>query len=273
MLLYCQQQTYQKKGAQNTVNTVIYYFSATGNSLTTAKLLADRLGGCTLVPIASLRGDAEVFVDGTVDAVGFVFPIYFSDMPYAMRNFVSRLRFAGKPYIFSVCTSRGHFGDIAKRLHALLAQKGQKLSCSAHVQMPGNSRISTPEENALTLAAQRSAVNEVAALLRTRPQQDYTADAPLPETPVHTAANIRGLEAEESCIGCGICAEVCPMDNIRVENGRAAIGQNCTVCLACFHWCPVEAIWMKDGEPEMRRRFKYHHPDVTLQDILRQKQR
>ena len=134
------------------MNTVIYCFSATGNSLTTAKQLAAELGSCTLVPIAALRGEAEIAVPDTAEAVGFVFPIYFSDMPYAVRSFVSRLRFAHKPYIFSVCTSRGHYGDIAKRLHALLAAKGQKLSCSAHVQLPGNSRISTPEENAVMVA-------------------------------------------------------------------------------------------------------------------------
>lgn len=38
-----------------------------------------------------------------------------------------------------------------------------------------------------------------------------------------------------------------------------------------FHWCPQEAIWMSKGEDEMKRRFKYHHRDVTMTDILKQK--
>jgi len=82
--------------------------------------------------------------------------------------------------------------------------------------------------------------------------------------------NFRGIEAEDTCIGCGTCARVCPMENITVAEGKAWIGDDCATCLACFHWCPVEAIRMSKA-PEIARRRKYRHPDVTLKDILEQK--
>jgi formate hydrogenlyase subunit 6/NADH:ubiquinone oxidoreductase subunit I len=55
-------------------------------------------------------------------------------------------------------------------------------------------------------------------------------------------------------------------------DGRPQVGEDCISCLSCFHWCPQEAIWMSKAEEPMQRRFKYHHPDVTLQDILRQQE-
>ncbi len=247
----------------------IYYFSATGNSLTTARLLAKELGDCELVALASLRDKEEIEIQA--EAVGFVFPIYYSDMPYLVRQIISKMTFIGNPYIFSVCTSRGHYGDIALRLHALLQKRGQKLSCNLHIQMPGNSRISTPEQNQVVLAAQREKVQQAARELSEFPILDYTTEMELKETPVHMPSNMRGMEAEEHCVGCGICAKICPMDNIHLEEGKPVFGDNCISCLACFHWCPQEAVWMSKGEEVMQRRFKYQHPDVTMGDILEQK--
>jgi len=48
--------------------------------------------------------------------------------------------------------------------------------------------------------------------------------------------------ATDSCISCGKCVEVCPLKNIRLENGRPVWGQNCTHCMACICRCPKEAI-------------------------------
>ena len=254
---------------ENFMKKTIYYFSATGNSLTTARILAEELGDCELVPVAALRDKEEIKVQA--EAVGFVFPIYYSDMPCLMRQVISKMNFVGTPYIFSVCTSRGHYGDIALRLHALLQKRGQKLSCNLHIPMPGNSRISTPEQNVAVLAAQRENVQQVAKELLAFPVLDYTAETEPKETPVHVPSNMRGMEVEEHCVGCGICAKICPMDNIHLEEGKPVFGENCISCLACFHWCPQEAIWMSKGEEAMKRRFKYHHPEVTMGDILEQK--
>ena len=97
--------------------------------------------------------------------------------------------------------------------------------------------------------------------------EDYTVTTVPELRPVSYPNNFRGIEAEEHCIGCGTCVKVCPMENIRIENGKAVIGDNCATCLSCFHWCPVKAIWMSKQEG-IERRPVYRHPEVALEDFV-----
>lgn len=248
--------------------TTIYYFSATGNSLTTARMLKESLSDCRLIPVTSTRKKLKLIDDS--DAVGFVFPVYYSDMPFPVRELISKMVFKPDAYIFSVLTCRGHAGAAAQRLDQLLRTRGQKLSLSTVVRMPGNSFLSTPEDTEISLKNQPDAVRAIAEQIASRETADCSSSELLALSKVAYPNNFRGITADERCIGCGICASVCPMENIRIENGHAVIGDDCATCLSCFHFCPSEAIWMSKQE-NIARRSKYHHPDVALRDILLQK--
>jgi Fe-S-cluster-containing hydrogenase component 2 len=47
---------------------------------------------------------------------------------------------------------------------------------------------------------------------------------------------------KEKCTGCSACAEICPVDAIKV-NDKAIVDENeCIDCGTCVEECPVDAI-------------------------------
>lgn len=69
---------------------------------------------------------------------------------------------------------------------------------------------------------------------------------------------------QERCIGCGKCARACPLDVIRLQDGKARIlyPEDCMTCYVCELGCPVNAILVHP--------FKAVPPEV-LPGILEQK--
>ena len=163
------------------MSTTIYYFSATGNSLTSAKMLAEKLSDCKLVPVASVRNLSKIIEDS--DAVGFVFPVYYGNMPYPVREAVSKMVFKPETYIFSCATYRGHAGSSAKRLDQLLRTRGQKLSLSLGLPMPGNSFINAPEVDREHLEKQEERIAALLEPIRQRQTHCYAPEEVPPLTP------------------------------------------------------------------------------------------
>ena len=50
------------------------------------------------------------------------------------------------------------------------------------------------------------------------------------------------FQAGAACTGCGLCAEKCSMNNIRIVDGKPVWGKSCTHCMACICYCPSKAI-------------------------------
>ncbi len=65
---------------------------------------------------------------------------------------------------------------------------------------------------------------------------------------------------DEKCNGCGICARVCPVNNIEMADKKPVWQHRCENCLACYVWCPKGAI----GGDIVAYNEWYHHPGVNL---------
>ena len=50
------------------------------------------------------------------------------------------------------------------------------------------------------------------------------------------------FNVDGKCIGCGKCEKICPLNNIKIQNGKPVWGKECTHCMACICHCPTEAI-------------------------------
>jgi MinD superfamily P-loop ATPase len=68
----------------------------------------------------------------------------------------------------------------------------------------------------------------------------------------------------QKCNGCGVCAKVCSVHNIKIIDKQPEWQHQCEMCFACDEWCPMSAIqhW---GRAEG---VKYHHPEVKLSDMF-----
>ena len=68
----------------------------------------------------------------------------------------------------------------------------------------------------------------------------------------------------DSCVHCGICARVCPANNITVTKEKVTFSDHCEVCYACLHNCPQHAIHM----PMEAGTTQFRNEHVSLQDII-----
>ncbi|OGS27944.1 MAG: ferredoxin [Elusimicrobia bacterium RIFOXYB2_FULL_48_7] len=52
---------------------------------------------------------------------------------------------------------------------------------------------------------------------------------------------------QEKCTGCGKCADVCMVNAIKIEKGKAVINDNCVECGICLNTCAVKALSIERG--------------------------
>ena len=266
------------------VKTIIYYFTGTGNTLVIARGLGQELsreaGDTELVPIPSLIHQETVVT--CADAVGIAFPVHFIDMPGMVKEFVAKLRFTGRPYIFGIATCGERPGGALFGLKSLLEEKGQALGSGFVFVMPENfigpvDLMGDAGHRQEKFTAAQSRVAAVAALIRERKQAVPEGNGSvllriggkITITLATTLYNTPGrLHATEKCNHCRTCERICPTRNITVGTDSVRWGNGCTQCYACIHWCPTGAIEI-GGRTAGKAR--YHHPDITLADMLRQR--
>ena len=68
----------------------------------------------------------------------------------------------------------------------------------------------------------------------------------------------KAFNATDSCVGCGKCAAVCPLNNITMRDKKPVWESNCTHCMACINLCPKDAI---EYGKKTRGKPRYHGPD------------
>ncbi len=73
------------------------------------------------------------------------------------------------------------------------------------------------------------------------------------------------FSVSQKCSSCGICALVCPADNITYKNNKPVWNHHCEQCMACLHWCSQGVINYGVNSGNV---MQYHHPQIELKDIL-----
>lgn len=263
------------------MRTIIYYFSATGNSLVVAKDLAAELGNAALAPITKTLTSGQ---DVGCDTVGIVFPVYMFGLPLVVARFLAALPVSKDAYIFTVATFGGLPGLPHTMAREIFRERDIRVAAGFSVLMPGNY---TPmygaigqEKQSKMFAAEKLRVKDIARLVRARAKNISEEKPFLPNFLLHHLLYRGGSKmipqadrdfwVTDACVRCGTCAKVCPVANIEMRQGLPVWLHHCEHCMACLQWCPPAAIEYKKSTAGRKR---YHHPDVKAQDIMAQRWR
>lgn len=257
---------------------MVFYFTATGNSLYVARELAESLGGDELrsIPQELQREDELSYADETI---GIVCPTFSGLMPRIVRRFLKRATFE-TPYFYVVMTYGMNASVAEEEAVAYGEHIGVHVDYATSVQLVDNwlFTFDMNEQQAMDKHIPEQMAELKAAIAERRLGHREPSDQ---QREAFTGANLRNCRwpemtdgtqitvRPERCIGCGTCAKVCPLGRFFVGEDKLAhrTSEYCEFCLACAHACPKKAITLsvQDKNPEAR----YRNPNVKLAEIIR----
>ncbi len=257
------------------MKTDLFYYTGTGNSLWTARMLAKELGDAELIPISRTTGDRILSGAG---AIGIIFPVHIWGLPRRVITFVDALAKDESRYHFAVAVNAGQVAATLIQLKKRMQGRGLSLHAGFELAMPSNYIPwggPGPEETQIRrIEAARKKIGRIAAAAAVKEKRPVEK-GPLWQNILFTGLNRlafsyvptmdRSFRVDEKCNGCGTCKAVCPSGNIDLPAERPVWLHHCEQCLACIQWCPQEAIQFGKKTPRYKR---YHHPEVTLKDVL-----
>jgi ferredoxin len=254
----------------------IFVHSGTGNSLLAAKKLARSLKGARLRPMAELPWAAR---EGRGSgALGLVFPVNFYALPRFLVELLEKSDLRGREYIFAAATNGGDAGNALWQADRLLRRKGARLDYGVELPMGDNSiTIATPpavlEERMSDLGGRiDDLARAVASGERLVGPYRFKARAAAVGKIMDAGYRLlyragKGAADRAACSGCGICARLCPVGNIRMEDGRPAWGDRCALCFACVNWCPRKVVSLGRISPAAKG-AQFRCPGVEAEELM-----
>lgn len=249
---------------------MIVYFSGTGNS----QHVATRLSECLSENCIFLHPN---MVLDHVQRLIFVFPIYSWGVPPYVLLCLKTLRIQpNNVKVWMVATCGDDAGLAGKMFAKAVKAKGWQYLGAMTVQMPNNyvcmkgfDTDPADVEQAKLDTAEAQIHSVISVIQGTKEEKPYLKGkfawlktrAVYPWFVKHAMSPTK-FTATDACIGCGGCANSCPVDNIVMKDGKPSWNNDCAFCLSCYHHCPSHAIDY-DNKTKNKGQYSYHENQKT----------
>ena len=248
---------------------MVFYFTATGNSLYAAKQL-DKAP----ISIAQAIHDKEKVYKA--DQIGIVCPVFGHEVPELVREFLKQVSFE-TPYFYMVLTYGNRHGGAAELAQKMLEEMKIHPSYINVLLMVDNflPGFDMNEQKALDkkvdeqleqiredIEAGKQMISPVTDADRAAHQEYLSRMAKMPADAFSHLYRIT-----EECVGCGICTKVCPRSCFSIKDRKSVWNaEGCITCMACVHACPTMAIQL--NMPEKNPKARYRNENISICEIV-----
>ncbi len=237
------------------MNSAIIYYSTIGDAL----YLAQAFEKTSLYDVYKIN-DGSIALPDDLDSLGIVTEINSPGLTPEMKKFFNFLKNrdnSALKYIYAITTQRGKESFDGRIIEKEFEDAGLNLSYYNVIFFPTlNSSLAetvyskTDVDKSLLVIKDerddriREVVKETEEELIKLPQASfvYRFKKKIGERKNTPSSPRDGLKVEEECTGCGVCYHICPVGNIKMENGRAEIKNECISCFSCYKLCTHDAI-------------------------------
>lgn len=235
---------------------MILYFTGTGNS----GYVAEMIQAITNDEIVSMNDQLKNRTFSTLKSKNpyvFVCPTYAWRIPRVIEEYIGKMQFMGTKDVYFILTCGADIGGAIHSIEKLCKEKGFNLKGVSTIVMPDNYIVmynATQDEEARKIIEKaKGRINLVAEAIK------YNRELEVEKVPFMGSAksgiinsmfysmfvSAKGFYSTDQCVSCGKCAELCPLNNIQLEEGIPHWGNKCTHCMACICRCPKDAIEYK----------------------------
>lgn len=250
----------------------IFYNSATGNSLYVAKIIEGEFPNCELISMSKALEENKFEIKE--DVVGFIYPIHCGGLPIVVSEFISKLNINKDAYIFAVGVTGGGGANISFAQINKLLQSNLKINNYCTIKYISNyikaGRNPTEKRAKESIKGNESLLLDFISSLKMKEMKTREFKEGLGAIGYKAWKDFyknkdKNYNVNDSCIGCKMCENVCPVNNIVMENNKPKWSGRCTDCMACINICPKEAINI--GKSTLKKN-RYLNPYIKREELL-----
>ena len=261
---------------------MIFYFSGTGNTKWAASKLASATHEDLISIAPYMRADdsshtlAEPFILKEKERLGFVLPVHVWRFPKLVREFIGKMKVqraesdaaGSQTFAYCVCTAGDSIGLTIENLNEVISQNPSlqalgitKVSSSYSLIMP-ESYVGLPfmdvDPKEKEIRKKSKSAQELAVICEEifdrKEGVNQLVKGPIPWFFTKVVGGFfenvlitdkRFHVEKDKCVKCGICANVCPVGDIKGGHGEYPEWlhhKDCLTCFTCYHHCPHHAI-------------------------------
>ena len=245
------------------------FFSGTGNTRhCTQKLLSilDENAECI-----ALESDRAAQAIKENDFIIYAYPTQYSNAPIFVRDYIKKHSTMWKDKKILCLNTMGLFSGDGTGCTARLFKKfGATVAGGLQIRMPD----SVCDSKALkkSISENHKIVLEADTKIEQAAQQIKAGI--YPQEGLSLLSHMKGLfgqrlwfygktthysdklKINSDCIGCGLCVQNCPLNNIKMTDGKLFASNQCTMCYRCISHCPKQAITLLGKEVVEQCRYE-----------------